>query len=250
MQGNLRSEGGEYINLAEVEGTCPLVAKIGEKNCLWIPPSPQYSLLPSLSKSLQECWFSYLCDCTWTGWKNDIFKSPQKGGSCAPVQKNCCASTLRSIVVVRWGCLHLKCFWIGTTDYEARWNHVPNKYMTLEHRAEWNPCFTRIFERQPTLFSKCSQILWRKCWQITAILMLMNMLRLCGVSLHSCQDLRPRVTSAVQEEEEGKAANEQMLSIIFWMSCFGHRRSCLLAGRAALQSGAGRVTRAQVIFRP
>ncbi|KAL2301544.1 hypothetical protein Nmel_010932 [Mimus melanotis] len=78
----------------------------------------------------------------------------------------------------------------------------------------------------------------------------MNMHKLCRVSLHSCQDLRPRVTSAVQEEEEGKAANEQMLSIIFCMSCFGlSRRSCLLAGRAALQSGAGRVIRAQVIFR-
>lgn len=73
----------------------------------------------------------------------------------------------------------------------------------------------------------------------SAILRLMNMHRLCRASLHSCQDLWPRVTSAVQEEEEGKAANEKVLSVISWMRWFDlSRSSCLLASRAALQSGA------------
>lgn len=74
----------------------------------------------------------------------------------------------------------------------------------------------------------------------TAIFTLMNVLRLWKASLHSCQDLRPRVTSAMEEEEEeAKAGTEQIISIIFWTSCFGlSRSSCLLArqSRTAEQS--------------
>lgn len=66
----------------------------------------------------------------------------------------------------------------------------------------------------------------------TAILTLMNVLRLQRASLHPCQDSRPRVTRVMEgkEEEEAKADTEQMLSIVFWMSCFGlSGSSCLLA---------------------
>lgn len=82
----------------------------------------------------------------------------------------------------------------------------------------------------------------------TVILTLMNMLRLRRTSLRSCQDLRPRVASAGEEkdEEEAKADADQVLSIIFWTSCFGLSRSSWLLARQSCR--AGRVTRAEVIF--
>lgn len=67
----------------------------------------------------------------------------------------------------------------------------------------------------------------------SAILALINVLKLQKASLRSCQDLRPRVTSANKEEEEqeeAKADTEQMLSVLFGTSCSGlGRSSCLLA---------------------
>lgn len=125
-------------------------------------------------------------------------------------------------------------------DWDHRW------WLSLEPHAQqiYDPgaqswvksMFHKEFwETSRTLFKVFSNIV-EEMLTDTAILILMNMFRLCRASLHSCQDLRPRVTSALQEEEEGKAAKEQMLSIIFWMSCFGlSRRSGVLAGRAALQ---------------
>lgn len=82
----------------------------------------------------------------------------------------------------------------------------------------------------------------------TAILTLMNMLRLRRASLHSCQDLRAGVASAVEEkdEEEAKADADQVLSIIFWTSCFGLSRSSWFLARQSCRAGG--VTKAEVIF--
>lgn len=65
-----------------------------------------------------------------------------------------------------------------------------------------------FWETASTVFKVLSNIV-EEMLVDTAVLILMNMLRLCRASLHSSQDLRSRVTN--EEEEEGKAANKQML---------------------------------------
>lgn len=67
-----------------------------------------------------------------------------------------------------------------------------------------------------------------------AILTLMNVLKMWRASPLSCQNARPGVTSVMEkeEEEEAKADTEQMLSVIFWVSCVGlSRSSSLLVGQ-------------------
>ena len=88
----------------------------------------------------------------------------------------------------------------------------------------------------------------------TAILTLMNVLRLRRASLHSCQDLRPRLTSAMEEEEEeeeAKADTEQMLSTIFWRSYFGlSRSSCLLLRQSHAEEQSRQLPGQKSFFRP
>lgn len=120
-------------------------------------------------------------------------------------------------------------------DWDHRW------WISLEPHAQriYDPgaqswvksMFHKDFwETASTVFKVCSNIV-EEMLTDTVILILMNMFRLCRASQHSCQDLRPRVTSAVQEEEEGKAPNEQMLSIILLDEQVWPRQKKLSPGR-------------------
>lgn len=83
----------------------------------------------------------------------------------------------------------------------------------------------------------------------TVILTLMNVLKMWRASPLSCQNVRPGVTSVMEkEEEEAKADTEQMLSVIFWVSCFGLSRSSSLLVRQ--RSRAGSYQGKKSLFRP
>lgn len=169
------------------------------------PPSPQHSC--PLSEIPFRSADSAICVTAHKLYERMIFSKALKKGE---VVHLCRKITL---------CIHIKIYSCGYLLLKCFWDH---RWISLEPRAQqindpgaqsWvKSMFHKDFwETASTVFKVLSNIV-EEMLTDTAVLILMNMLRLCRASLHSCQDLRPRVTSEVQEEEEeGKAANEHML---------------------------------------